>query len=292
MKKLILYYTTILLLFPLIAFSQQTDNLELKKMYQEDQDSRKVPNINWVELSKNDSIREKKVYELINSKQIITGKDYYHSAMIFQHGKDSIAYGMAVKQMRKAIELDTTINRWLLAAAIDRELMSRKKPQIYGTQFRKIGQSKWFRYEIDTTQVTDAQRKYYHVETLAEQKIKEFNMNLVSISEFHAKASSVDETIKFIELEQKKGNASTYNVSENAINDFAYGILKSKNATDALPIFILNTKLYPSGFNTFDSLGECLFLLDRKSEGIEAYKKSLELNPKNENAQKIINENK
>jgi Tfp pilus assembly protein PilF len=51
----------------------------------------------------------------------------------------------------------------------------------------------------------------------------------------------------------------------------------------------LNTELYPKGYNTFDSLGECLLLVGKKNEGIKAYKKSLELNPKNENARKIIN---
>jgi tetratricopeptide (TPR) repeat protein len=292
MKKANVFQTLVLLLFPLIAFSQVTDNAELKKMYQEDQSSRSGMNIDWVQLTKNDSIRETRVYELIKSGQVVTGKDYYNSAMIFQHGKDSIAYGMAVKHMRKAIELDTTINRWLLAAAIDRELMSRGKPQIYGTQYRRMGQSKWFRYDIDTTQVTDEERKYYHVESLAQQKIKEFNMNLTPISEFYSKSQSVDETVKFIESEKKKGSASTYNTTEDAINQFGYNILGLKTPADALPIFVLNTELYPSGFNTFDSLGECLMALDKKKEAIEAYKQSLKLNPANKNAQKIIDETK
>jgi tetratricopeptide (TPR) repeat protein len=292
MKKANVYQTLVLLLFPLVAFSQVTDNAELGKMYKEDQESRQGMNIDWVQLGKNDSLREIRVYELIKSGQVVTGMDYYNSAMIFQHGRDSIAYGMAVKHMRKAIELDTTIDRWLLAAAIDRELMSRDKPQIYGTQYRRMGESKWFRYDIDTTQVTDAERQYYHVESLAEQKVKEFNMNLTLISEFYLKSQSIDETIKFIESEKKKGSASTYNVTEDEINEFGYSILKSKTPADALPIFILNTELYPSGFNTFDSLGECLMTLNKKKEAIEAYKQSLKLNPDNKNAQKIIDETK
>ena len=44
--------------------------------------------------------------------------------MIFQHGADSSAFGMAVKHMRKAIKKDTTLNKWLLTAAIDRDLLS------------------------------------------------------------------------------------------------------------------------------------------------------------------------
>lgn len=280
------------LLFPLSVFSQ-TDNSELQKMYNEDQSSRMVKDINWTILSKQDKERENRVYELIKSGQVLTGKDHYNSAMIFQHGEDSIAYSMAVKHMRKAIELDTTINKWLLAAAIDRELMSKKLPQIYGTQYVKDnGETKWKRYKIDTLKVTDKERKYYGVETLSEQIEKERNMNLIPISEFYFKSKSIKKTIVFIKSEHKKGLKSNYNTSENELNSFGYELLNSKKENEALEIFTLNTKLYPNGFNTYDSLGECLLFLGKKVEGIKAYKKSLELNPNNENARKIIKEGK
>lgn len=281
----------LLFLIPLSAFSQ-TDNSELQKMYSEDQGSRMVNNIDWTVLSKQDKERESRVYELIKSEQIVTGKDYYNSAMIFQHGADSIAYGMAVKHMRKAIELDTTINRWLLAAAIDRDLLSRNKPQIYGTQYSKKNGEKWKRSTIDTTQITDKERKFYNVETLTEQLEKARNMNQTPISEFYAKSNSINKTLKLIKTEHKKGVKSTYNISEEELNSLGYELLNSKKQNEALQIFTLNTKLYPNGFNTYDSLGECLLLLGKKYEGIKAYKKSLELNPKNENAKKIISQEK
>jgi len=284
-----LYQIVILLLFPLTAFTQSIDNAELKKMYDDDQGSRMVSNIDWVQLTKNDNIRENRVYEFIKEGKIVTGKDYYHSAMIFQHGKDSVAYGMAVKQMKKAIELDPKINKWLLAAAIDRDLMSRNKPQIYGTQYVKKGENaKWERYKIDTTQVTAEERKHYNVETLAEQVIKERNMNLLTLSDLYAKTNSLDQIIKLLKTERKKGDQSLYNTSEAEINSFGYILMKSKKLNDALTIFSLNTKFYPTGFNTFDSLGECLFLLNKKDRGLKAYRKSLELNPKNDNAKKIL----
>ena len=289
MTNKILYRIVFLLLFPLTAFTQTIDNVELKKMYDEDQGSRMVSNIDWVQLTKNDNIRENRVYELIKDGKIVTGKDYYHSAMIFQHGKDSVAYGMAVMQMKKAIKLDSTINKWLLAAAIDRDLMSRNKPQIYGTQYVKKGENgKWERYKIDTTQVTAKERKYYNVETLAEQVIKERNMNLLTLSDSYAKTNSLDGIIKLIKTEREKGDQSLYNTSEAEINSFGYMLMKSKKLNDALTIFSLNTEFYPTGFNTFDSLGECLFFLDKKEEGLKAYRKSLELNPQNDNAKKIL----
>ena len=196
---------------------------------------------------------------------------------------------MAVKYMRKAIELDTTINKWLLAAAIDRDLLSRNKPQIYGTQYSKKNGEKWKRSIIDTTKVTDKERKYYGVETLEEQLVRERNMNLIPISEFYSKSNSIKKTLKFIVSENKNGIKSNYNTSEKEINRFGYDLRKAKKENEALEIFTLNTELYPKGYKTFDSLGECLLLVGKKNEGIKAYKKSLELNPKNENARKIIN---
>jgi tetratricopeptide (TPR) repeat protein len=280
-------------LLSLPVFSQTPDNRELKKMYEEDQGGRAVPNINWTELSKLDRAREARVYEMIHAGEIRTAQDYFNSAMIFQHGRDSVAYGMAVKQMKRAIELDSNINRWLLAAAIDRDLLSRNKPQIYGTQYRKMGQNaKWERSPIDTTKIIDAERKYYHVETLAKQLLKEKNMNLLPISSFYATSGSIEETTKLIESEIKKQGDAVYNVSEAGINEFGYGLLAEKKQQEALIFFTLNTTLYPGSYNTFDSLGECLLLLNKKEEGMKAYKKSLELNPNNSNAKKIISEMK
>ncbi|WP_306351043.1 tetratricopeptide repeat protein [Flavobacterium sp. '19STA2R22 D10 B1'] len=281
-----------LCLFPWTVLSQ-TDNSELQKMYNEDQNSRSVKDIDWIILSKQDKEREKRVYELISSGKVVTGKDYYNSAMIFQHGNDTLASSMAVSQMRKAIELDSTINKWLLAAAIDRDLMRREKPQIYGTQYvRYNGEAKWKRYTIDTTKVTDEERKYYRVETLSEQLEKERNMNLMSISGFYSKSNSIKQTITLIKTENKKGVESTYNISEDELNSFGYELMNTNKENEALEVFTLNTKLYPNSFNTFDSLGECLLLLGKKEAGIKAYKKSLELNPKNDNAREVINKGK
>ena len=289
MKILKLAKAMFILLLPLSVYSQ-TDNTELQKMYNEDQGSRSAKNIDWSLLTKQDKEREKRVYELIKSNQVLTARDYYNSAMIFQHGDDTVASSMAVKQMRKAIELDATIDKWLLAAAIDRDLMRRQKPQIYGTQYVKnTGEAKWRRYKIDTTQVTDDERKYYNVETLSAQVEKERNMNLVPISTLHEQYNEIKKTIELIKIENKKGQKSTYNTSEGEINSFAYELLKSGKKNDALEVFLLNTELYPEEFNTFDSLGECLLLLGKKEEGIKAYEKSLKLNPKNENARQVIN---
>jgi tetratricopeptide (TPR) repeat protein len=289
MKKSV--YILSLLIFcivrPLIA---QTDNQELATMYRNDQAARQKPNIDWETLSREDDAREKRVYELLASSKVITGRDHYHAAMIFQHGSDTTASRMAVKMMRKAIELDSTINKWLLAAAIDRDLMRRNQPQIYGTQFIKMHDEKqWRRYKIDSTKVTDEERKAYGVETLAEQRAKERRMNMLRLYDFYSTEKSISKVIQQIKAEAEKGDRARYNVSEEGVNSFGYELMAEGKLNDALEIFQLNTQLYPQGYNTWDSLGECLMALNRKEESVKAYKKSLELNPKNENARKIVN---
>ncbi len=119
---------------------------------------------------------------------------------------------------------------------------------------------------------------------------KEKEKNLLSLSKYYADSSSIYKTIILVKSEIKKGEKTKYNISEEAINNFGYELLKLDKTEDALKIFTLNTELYPKSANAFDSLGECLLKLNRNEQGLKAYKKSLELNPKNENAKKILSE--
>lgn len=292
MKKAIFLLSAVLFSFANLeaqAQNETADNEELKTLYKEDQADRMSGTIDWSVVAKRDRAREARVYELLDSNQLRTALDYSNAAMIFQHGGDTIASGMAVKMMRKAIELDSSINKWLLAAAIDRDLMRKGQPQIYGTQYRKMGQDDpWVLYEIDTTKVSDEERREYGVETLAEQRIKVKMMNKKSLSELLAAGKNVDEIIAFCKKEDKEQSA--YDLSENGLNNFGYELMAKNKAEDALKIFKLNTTLYPHGFNTYDSYGECLLKVGRKKEAVAAYKKSLELNPKNTNAERVLAE--
>lgn len=265
-----------------------SNNAELQAMYEADQSDRRNNNIDWGIVSERDNSRQTRVYELLDSNKVRTAIDYHNAAMIFQHGSDTIASGMAVKMMKKAIELDSTINKWLLAAAIDRDLMRKDKPQIYGTQYTRKNGSPWELYKIDTTVITDKERIEFGVETLAEQREKVKRLNKKDLSELIDQGKSIDEIIDFI----KKVNAenSKYDLSENSLNNFGYQLMAQNNNQDALKIFKLNTELYPNAYNTYDSYGECLLKLGRKKEAIKAYKKSLDLNINNDNATRVLSE--
>lgn len=288
MNRQIFYTIVLLLLFCWEGNAQTIDNAELQKMHNADQSARMSGSIDWTVLNKQDSMRRIRVYELIKEGKLQTGKDYYHSAMIFQHGNDTTASAMAVKLMKTALVLDSTVNKWLLAAAIDRDLMRRNEPQIYGTQFIKPSKdSKWIRYKIDSTKITDQERKAYRVETLAEQREKEWLMNLERLADRYRKTGAIHETIALIKEQHEQGRLSAYSL-ESEVNNFGYALLNQKKDSEALQIFELNTELYPHGFNTFDSYGECLMNLGRTEEALSAYRKSLALNPQNDNARKIL----
>lgn len=291
MNRKYLCQLLIILLLPLSIFSQVLDNEEIKIMVNADQNERpNIDSVDWKILAPRDSIRRYKVLELLSLGQITTSKDFERCALIFQHGNDSTDYGIALNFISKAIELDSSTNRWLFAAITDRELLSRNKPQIYGTQFVRKKGEKWELCVMDTTIVNDEERKFYNIEPLAIIRERVREMNLLSITEYYSKTNSIKEMVRLLKFEKKKGNKSDYDVSELELNSFGYNLVHLNKLDDALKILELNSKFYPKASNTFDSLGECLLLLNQKKKGINAYKKSLELNPNNKNAEKILNE--
>lgn len=74
---------------------------------------------------------------------------------------------------------------------------------------------------------------------------------------------------------------------EHLVNQVGYKFLRSENEGEqsmALAFFILNTELYPGSYNAFDSLGEAYDVLGDHPNALESYRRSLKLNPGNENA--------
>lgn len=192
--------------------------------------------------------------------------------MIFHHGEDSIAYRMAVELMKKSIELDSTRDKWLLAVITDRYLLSTNKPQIYGTQYKRLDNNIVVREEMDSTKITDAERIECGVETLAEQREKIKNLNRKKLTELLDEGKTIDEIVLFVKNEDAL--TTQYDLRETWFNHFGYNLMNEGKKEDALKIFKLNTELYPDGFNTFDSYGECLLELGDKENAIIAYNNS------------------
>lgn len=162
-----------------------TDNSELRMMYEADQADRtpgQGEEIDWPRVMIADSTRRARVREMLDSNLVRTADDYYHAAMVFQHGNDTTSARMAHELAATAVELDSTHEnaKWMTAAAWDRYLMRKGEPQWYGTQFVKdTADEPWRLYDVDTTRVTDEDRIRLGVPPLAEsrERVREMNEN-------------------------------------------------------------------------------------------------------------------
>jgi len=75
---------------------------------------------------------------------------------------------------------------------------------------------------------------------------------------------------------------------EAHVNAVGYALLRSEKREQALAVFQLNTRVFPDAFNAWDSLGEAQASLGHDDEAIRAFQRSLELNPDNANAERMI----
>ena len=67
-------------------------------------------------------------------------------------------------------------------------------------------------------------------------------------------------------------------------------MLNSGKIAEAIEVFRLNVELFPDSFNVYDSLGEAYMKSGDKENATKNYRKSLELNPGNDNAKKMLKE--
>ncbi|MFK5878858.1 MAG: serine hydrolase [Flavobacteriaceae bacterium] len=79
-----------------------------------------------------------------------------------------------------------------------------------------------------------------------------------------------------------------YYVSEQELIVAGYKYLQAGNAEYAAEIFKLSTEVFPDRDNPYDSYAEALMTLGKTEEAIKNYKKSLELNPNNNNAKEML----
>ena len=84
--------------------------------------------------------------------------------------------------------------------------------------------------------------------------------------------------------ELKAANSPKYEFNENALNRLGYDLLEKDRVSDAITILKLNAEEYPKSANVYDSLGEAYAKAGNKQFAIDSYKRSLELDPKNQSA--------
>lgn len=91
-----------------------------------------------------------------------------------------------------------------------------------------------------------------------------------------------------IYLGEKSTKGAAVLFHEQDLNALGYQLLAEKRLADALTIFQYYTRDFPESSNAYDSLGEAYMIAGKKDLAIENFQKSLQLNPRNSNAKKMI----
>ena len=138
---------------------------ELRVLYEEDQADRRANQLT-PDVLERDRAHRRRAVELLDAGVVQTGEDFFHAAMIFQHGDTLEDFLRAHELAQRAAELGHRRGGWLAAAAHDRWLMYQGRPQKYGTQYRGVGDV-WELYQVDP-ETTDAERAEWDVPPLAE----------------------------------------------------------------------------------------------------------------------------
>lgn len=85
-----------------------------------------------------------------------------------------------------------------------------------------------------------------------------------------------------------QNETAKYDFSSNELNSLGYQVMRMGDLAGAVEIFKLNVEQFPKEWNVYDSLGEAYLKFGNKAEAITNYKKSLELNPGNDNGRGVL----
>ena len=145
------------------------DNAELRGVYEDDQADRaraggRASGPAAVSMRE----RERRVKAIIERGRLTTGADYYHAAVVLQHGGEPSDLILAHELAMVALALGDERARWLAAATLDRYLVERGQAQRWGTQYREApGAPAETLYSVEPG-VTDTMRQVMDVPSLEE----------------------------------------------------------------------------------------------------------------------------
>ncbi|MCW3085707.1 MAG: hypothetical protein JWP12_3073 [Bacteroidetes bacterium] len=90
--------------------------------------------------------------------------------------------------------------------------------------------------------------------------------------------------VKAVQTELSGLSPAAFPYSDGHYNDIAYMLLRAKKPEEAYKVFKLNEAQYPESDAVCHGLGETCRMMGKKEQAIEYYKKSLKLNPNNEDS--------
>jgi CubicO group peptidase (beta-lactamase class C family) len=88
----------------------------------------------------------------------------------------------------------------------------------------------------------------------------------------------------------RRAPTAAYDLGEDGLNGLGYDLIKNERVPDAVAIFKLATDTFPTSANAHDSLAEAYRANGQNDLSIAHYEKSLSLDPKNENAARMLAE--
>lgn len=89
---------------------------------------------------------------------------------------------------------------------------------------------------------------------------------------------------RYGELQKRYRDRGAYDFSERPLNAFGYRLLGEEDLDGAIAVFRLNVEEHPDSGNVYDSLAEAYLESGRRELAEIFYRKSLELDPENQNA--------
>lgn len=152
---------------------QETDNLKLQELYEADQsDRQRVYDTNEAvrDLQHKDAMRRTMVSQMMQNGEVSTTLDLYRAAVIFQHGAQPKDFMTAHRLASMAAINGHKQSRWLMAATLDRFLMTVGLAQIYGTQFEHNPEENKYqlRLPIDDSGLLSFEKKFFNVPAVIE----------------------------------------------------------------------------------------------------------------------------
>ncbi len=162
----------------------ETDNLRVEELHNADQKDREKPYSSSKDveaLKLRDLARRTEVQELMGRGEINTQNDLYRAAVVFLHGAEPKDFLTAHRLAAIAAIQGHRGARWLVAASLDRFLMSVALPQIYGTQFERDDEGNRYqlRLPIDDASLLHFEKRFFGVPPVME-RLAQLNRKLQS----------------------------------------------------------------------------------------------------------------
>ena len=146
----------------------ETDNQRIEELYLADQKDRQRVYDSAAgvkELQQRDAMRRALLCDMIAKDQVKTPNDLYHAAVMFLHGAEPKDFMTAHRLASIAAINGHPQSRWVMAASLDRFLMSVSLPQLYGTQFQHNAKENKYepRLPLDDRNLLGFEKRFFNV---------------------------------------------------------------------------------------------------------------------------------